>query len=79
VALGEGLFPVSGFPRSSSPTVALGEGFPECNRAFPECNRHSWKPLAPVVRTKDLLSKLASSAEHKNIYICSSSLTSKEQ
>ena len=24
-------------PRGSSPSVALGEGFPECNWAFPEC------------------------------------------
>jgi hypothetical protein len=46
---GEGLFPVSRFPGASSPSVALGEGFPEWNRAFPECNRHSWKPLAPIV------------------------------
>jgi hypothetical protein len=42
LALGEDLFPVSRFPGSSSPSVALGEG-------FPECLRHSGKPVAPVV------------------------------
>jgi hypothetical protein len=49
VALGEELFPVSCFPGSSSPSVALGEGFPECFWLFPECLRHSGKKVAPVV------------------------------
>jgi hypothetical protein len=30
LALGEDLFPVSRIPDRSSPSVALGEGFPEC-------------------------------------------------
>jgi hypothetical protein len=30
LALGEELYPVSRFPGSSFPSVALGEGFPEC-------------------------------------------------
>jgi hypothetical protein len=36
LALEEGLFPVERIPGSSSPSVALGEGFPECFSAFPE-------------------------------------------
>jgi hypothetical protein len=36
LALGEELFPVSRFPGSSSPSVALGEGFLECFWLFPE-------------------------------------------
>jgi hypothetical protein len=49
LALGEEFFPVSRFPGSSSPSVALGEGFPECFWLFPECLRHSGKQVAPVV------------------------------
>jgi hypothetical protein len=49
LALGEELFPVSRFPGSSSPSVALGEGFPECFWLFPECLMHSGKQVAPVV------------------------------
>jgi hypothetical protein len=40
LALGEGLFPVNGFTGHSgkpSPSVALGEAFPECFGVFPEC------------------------------------------
>jgi hypothetical protein len=37
LALGEGLFLVSGFADRPSPNVALGEGFPECFGVFPEC------------------------------------------
>ena len=33
--LGEGAFPVRGLAGGSSPSVALGEGFPECNWVFP--------------------------------------------
>jgi hypothetical protein len=44
--------PVSRFPGSSSPSVALGEGFPECFWLFPECLRHSGKQVAPVVSTE---------------------------
>jgi len=40
---------VRGLAGGSSPSVALGEGFPECNWAFPECNGHSGKPAVPVV------------------------------
>jgi hypothetical protein len=49
MALGEELFPVSRFPGSSSPSVALGEGFPECFQLFPECLWHSGKLVAAVV------------------------------
>jgi hypothetical protein len=49
LALGEELFPVSSIPGSSSPSVALREGFPECFWLFPECLRHSGKQEAPVV------------------------------
>jgi hypothetical protein len=42
LALGEDLFPVSRIPDRSSPSVALGEG-------FPEYIWHSGKPVAPVV------------------------------
>jgi hypothetical protein len=49
LALGEGLFPVRGIPGGSSPSVALGEGFPECFGTFPECIWHSGKQLSPVV------------------------------
>ena len=49
LTLGEGDFPVRGLAGGSSPSVALGEGFPECNWAFPECNRHSGNPAVPVV------------------------------
>jgi hypothetical protein len=49
LALGEDLFPVNHFPGSSSPSVALGEGFPECFGLFPECFRHSGKRVTPVV------------------------------
>jgi hypothetical protein len=48
LALGEGIFPVRGIPGGSSPSVALGEGFPECFSIFPEW-MHSGKPPAPVV------------------------------
>jgi hypothetical protein len=37
LALGEGLFPVNGFPGRPSPSVALREVFPECFGVFPEC------------------------------------------
>jgi hypothetical protein len=37
LALGEGCFPVKSIPGSSSSSVALGEGFPECFCLFPEC------------------------------------------
>jgi hypothetical protein len=40
---------VSHFPGRSSPSGALGEGFPECFWLFPECLRHSGKQVAPVV------------------------------
>jgi hypothetical protein len=50
LALGEALFPVRGIPGGSSPSVALGEGFPECFGAFPECVWHSGKQLSPVVK-----------------------------
>jgi hypothetical protein len=40
---------VRGIPGGSSPSVALGEGFPECFGAFPECIWHSGKQLSPVV------------------------------
>jgi hypothetical protein len=50
LALGEELFPVRSIPGSSSPSVALGEGFPECFLLFPECFRHSGKQAAAVVR-----------------------------
>jgi len=36
LALGEDVFPVKRYFGHSSPSVALGEGFPECNWAFPE-------------------------------------------
>jgi hypothetical protein len=36
-------------PGGSSPSVAPGEGFPECFGAFPECIWHSEKQLSPVV------------------------------
>ena len=49
LTLGEGDFPVRGLAGGSSPSVALGEGFPECNWAFPECNWHSGNPAVPVV------------------------------
>jgi hypothetical protein len=49
MALGEDIFPVRGIPGGSSPSVALGEGFPECFPLFPECQMHSGKPSAPVV------------------------------
>jgi hypothetical protein len=49
LALGEELFPVSRFPGSPSPSVALGEGFRECFCLFPECLRHLGKHAAPVV------------------------------
>jgi hypothetical protein len=49
LALGEGLFPVRGIPGGSSPSVALGEGFPECFWLVPECLRHSGKQVAPIV------------------------------
>jgi hypothetical protein len=50
LALGEGRFPVRSIPGRSSPSVALGEAFPECFGAFPECIWHSGKPASPVVR-----------------------------
>ena len=37
LALGEDVFSVKRYPEHSSLSVALGEGFPECNWAFPEC------------------------------------------
>jgi hypothetical protein len=40
---------VRSIPGSSSPSVALGEGFPECFLLFPECFRHSGKQAAAVV------------------------------
>jgi hypothetical protein len=49
LALGEDLFPVNHFPGRSSPSVALGEGFPECFGLFPECFRHSGKRVTTVV------------------------------
>jgi hypothetical protein len=49
LALGEGLFPVKRFPGRPSPSVALGEAFPECFGVFPECIWHSGKGYAPVV------------------------------
>jgi hypothetical protein len=49
LALGEGGFPVSLFPGPSSPRVALGEAFPECNWSFPECCWHLGKNLPAVV------------------------------
>jgi hypothetical protein len=49
LALGEGLFPVSLFPGLPSPSVALGEAFPECFGGFPECFWHSGKGASPVV------------------------------
>jgi hypothetical protein len=57
-ALREDLFPVNRFPGSSSPSVALGEAFPECCFPecfwlFPECLRHSGKPVAPVVGVRE--------------------------
>jgi hypothetical protein len=54
LALGEELFPVRSIPGSSSPSVALGEGFPECFLLFPECFRHSGKKAAAVVKEKAL-------------------------
>ena len=42
---------MGGLAGGSSPSVALGEDFPECNWAFPECNWHLGKPLAAVVLT----------------------------
>ena len=56
LTLGEGDFPVRGLAGGSSPSVALGEGFPECNWAFPECNWHSGKPAVPVVKLVQPLS-----------------------
>jgi hypothetical protein len=52
LTLGEDLFPVRGIPGGSSPSVALGEGFPECLCPFPECIWHSGKQASPVVRVK---------------------------
>jgi hypothetical protein len=52
LTLGEELFPVGGIPGGSSPSVALGEGFPECFCVFPECIWHLGKPTSPVVRAK---------------------------
>jgi hypothetical protein len=49
LTLGEDLFPVRGIPGGSSPSVALGEGFPECSCPFPECIWHSEKQVSPVV------------------------------
>jgi hypothetical protein len=49
LALGEGLFPVSNVPGRPSPSVALGEAFPECFGVFPECIWHMGKGAAPVV------------------------------
>jgi hypothetical protein len=49
LALGEGCFPVKSVPGSSSPSVALGEGFPECFWLFPECIWHSGKRMSPIV------------------------------
>jgi hypothetical protein len=49
LALGGGGFPVSLFPGPSSPRVALGEAFPECNWSFPECCWHPGKNLPAVV------------------------------
>ena len=43
--LREGAFPVGGLAGGSSPSVALGEG-------FPECNWHSGKPAVPVVHPR---------------------------
>jgi hypothetical protein len=57
VALGEELFPVSCFPGSSSPSVALGEGFPECFWLFPECLRHSGKQVLWSVSSLDRISQ----------------------
>jgi hypothetical protein len=37
LALGEGLFPVKHFPGRPSPSVAVGEAFPEYFLVFPEC------------------------------------------
>jgi hypothetical protein len=51
-ALGEGGFPVERFPGLSSPRVALGEGFPECNWSIPKCILHPGKALSPVVSYK---------------------------
>jgi hypothetical protein len=49
---------VNHFPGSSSPSVALGEGFPECFGLFPECFRHSGKRVTPVVVVARWLSLL---------------------
>jgi hypothetical protein len=49
LALGEDLFPVRGIPGSSSSSVALGEGFPECFCLFPESIWHSGKQVSAVV------------------------------
>jgi hypothetical protein len=49
LALREGLFTVRGIAGSSSPSIALREGFPECYWAFPECIWHSRKHTPPVV------------------------------
>jgi hypothetical protein len=46
-ALAEGGFPMERFPGLSSPRVALGEGFPECNWSIPECILHPGKTLLP--------------------------------
>jgi hypothetical protein len=43
LALGEGLYPVNGFPGSPSPIVALEEAFPECFGVSPVV-----PPLIPV-------------------------------
>jgi hypothetical protein len=41
LALREDLFPVRGITGGSSPSVALGEGFPECFCVLPMCIWHS--------------------------------------
>jgi hypothetical protein len=49
LALREDLFPVRGITGGSSPSVALGEGFPECFCVLPMCIWHSGKHVSPVV------------------------------
>jgi hypothetical protein len=70
MALGEELFPVRSIPGSSSPSVALGEGFPECFLLFPECFRHSGKQVAAVVRDRAII------VIRWNIIKCQNSITS---
>jgi hypothetical protein len=44
---------VRGIAGGSSPSVALGEGFPECKTVFPECCRHSANLLSAVVKERE--------------------------